>query len=101
MGAAAGQTTDRYRSDTNRSSVFKGEVSMNTGRRSKDPREDIIQQRMATTLRLENMNLKVPEQWRMKEAAFFRAKEIRQQVMGSQTQQSPRRGPNNQSPRMN
>lgn len=82
--AGAGpQTTDRYRLDTNRSTVFKGEVSMNTGRRSKDPHEDIIQQRMATTLRLENMNLKVPEQWRMKEAAFFRAKEIRQQLMGS------------------
>ena len=81
---STGAPTDRYRAETNRSSVFKGEVSMNTGgRRSRDPKEDIIQQRMATTLRLENMNLKVPEQWRMKEAAFFRAKEIRQQVMGS------------------
>jgi hypothetical protein len=37
---------------------------------------------MATTLRLENMNLKVPEQWRMKEAAFFRVKEIKQQLLG-------------------
>ena len=83
-GGAEGAPTDRYRTETNRSSMFKGEVSMNTGgRRSRDPKEDIIQQRMVTTLRLENMNLKVPEQWRMKEAAFFRAKEIRQQVMGS------------------
>ena len=79
-------STDQYRCgavpETNRSTIFKGstlnEGSLAGVRRSRDPREEIIQQRMVTTVRLENMNLKVPEQWRMKEAAFFRAKEIRQ-----------------------
>jgi len=54
---------------TNRSSIAKGEGS---GRRSKNIRDEIMQQRMATTVRLENMNMKVPEQWR---AAFMRARE--------------------------
>jgi hypothetical protein len=58
------------RVETNRSSIVRGEGS--TGRRSKNVRDEIMQQRMATTVRLENMNMKVPEQWR---AAFMKARE--------------------------
>ena len=44
-------------------------------RRSRDLRQEIMNQRMAATFRLENMNMKVPVMWKYKEDAFMRFKE--------------------------
>ena len=49
-------------------------------RRSRDMREEIINQRMITSFRLENANLKAPKMWKQKEDAYFRFREMKKQL---------------------
>jgi hypothetical protein len=54
-----------------------------------------MQQRMATTFRLENMNLRPPYTWKQKADAYHRFLEMKNQMRGSQEFINPDR----QSPR--
>jgi hypothetical protein len=64
-------------------------------RKSRDIKDEIMQQRMATTYRLENMNLRPPQTWKQKADAYHRFLEMKNQMRGSQEfihadRQSPR-----------
>jgi len=46
-------------------------------RRSKDLREELLNQRILTSLKLEAVNIKAPQLWRQKEEAFQRQRDIK------------------------
>lgn len=46
-------------------------------RRSKDLREELLNQRILTSLKLEAVNIKAPQLWRQKEEAYQRQRDIK------------------------
>ncbi|TNV72672.1 hypothetical protein FGO68_gene7985 [Halteria grandinella] len=65
----------KLRSDSN---------ALNTSRafrHSRDMREELINHRIMTQLRLENMNLKVPQTWKNKEEAYHRFKQMKNSML--------------------
>jgi hypothetical protein len=46
-------------------------------RRSKDLREELLNHRILTSLKLEAVNIKAPQLWRQKEEAYKRQKDIK------------------------
>lgn len=50
-------------------------------RRSRDLREELIQQRIATSARMEAMNIRVPQTWKAKEEAFTRFKQMKESML--------------------
>ena len=49
----------------------------------KSLKDEIMQQRMATTFRLENMNMKPPQTWKHKEEAYKRFQDMKNQMRKS------------------
>lgn len=70
------------RTEINNSGVSSSIISL--VRKSRDIKDEIMQQRMATTFRLENMNLKPPQTWKQKAEAYHRFQEMKNQMRGSQ-----------------
>lgn len=50
-------------------------------RKSRDLKEELLNQRITTSQMLENMNIKVPGVWRQKEEAFLRFKEMKSKTI--------------------
>ncbi len=104
---AAQLTSERLKKELNgiTSSSVIGQ-SFSLVRKSRDLKDEIMQQRMATTFRLENMNLKPPQTWKQKSEAYMRFKEMQQQMHLSGSAVSGARSPremmasNQASPRM-
>lgn len=66
----------------NERNAAKSTVSnMLSMRRSKDLREELVNQRILTSLKLEAVNIKAPLLWRQKEEAFKRQRDIKNQTV--------------------
>ncbi len=49
-------------------------------RRSKDLREELLNQRILTSLKLESVNIKAPKIWRQKDEAYLRQRDPKNQT---------------------
>jgi len=61
-----------------KSTVSNNPLSM---RRSKALREELVNQRILTSLKLESVNIKAPLLWRQKEEAYKRQRDIKNQTV--------------------